>query len=209
MKTLSFPLYHSTSTLFTSSIKEFGLGGFNIIKELKVIELLKELETLADMHLGNHDEWRYTPKLTVSYFTRQEILPGGNFQHGEVYLTPSLFTARSYSENKYGSEAITVTFMLLDLLKKHNILIDNRQASCYKKLLEFKEKSCEPVIYKLSNLPLIYLKGGERGQNLSLMIAQVEELKNEAEKNNYDFEAAVQQHNFRLGQPIPWDILMS
>jgi hypothetical protein len=40
---LAIPLYHGTSDLFYGSIKTFGLGGRNLIKELRVIELLRQL----------------------------------------------------------------------------------------------------------------------------------------------------------------------
>lgn len=207
VKTVSFPLYHATSTLFTDSIKEFGLGGFNIIKEFKVIELLKELEDLADSRLGNHDDWRYIPKTEVSYITKQAILPGGNWQHGEVYLTPSLFTARNYSKNKYGSEAISITFKLIELLSTHNVFIDKVLTSRYSDLLKLKEMICEPVIYRLKNLPTYYMRCGEREEDLDSIIAMIMERMQKDGKS--DYEGFVQQFNFRLARPIPWDILMS
>ena len=102
MDYLTFPLYHATSSLFEDSIKEFGLGGVNIVEQYHVLEFLRELEAIADARLGDHDDWKHIAKTEVSYITGQKLLPGGNFQHGDVYLTPSLPTARRYAKNKYG-----------------------------------------------------------------------------------------------------------
>ena len=54
---LTIPLYHGTSEYFLKSILEHGLGGFNIIKSLKVIQLLKELYNIADNLLTDENHW--------------------------------------------------------------------------------------------------------------------------------------------------------
>ena len=48
VRRLHFPLFHSTSTLFETSIREFGLGGRDILRELDTRQAAVELLAYAD-----------------------------------------------------------------------------------------------------------------------------------------------------------------
>ena len=166
MNSLNFPLYHATSSLFENSIKEHGLGGYKPIKHLKVLELLNELEVIADNSLEDVDDWKYELKYPVSLILKQIIVSGGNWQHGEVYLTPDPFTARRYSNNKYGSEIISETFKLIKLLRKNNISIEPEIFKIYQDFFALELIESIPIIFRIIDLPLNYLSQGEMGEDL-------------------------------------------
>ena len=42
------PLYHGTTTLFVESIKKYGLGGMDIVKEWNLVKVYGELFNLAE-----------------------------------------------------------------------------------------------------------------------------------------------------------------
>ena len=206
MNELKFPVYHATSSLFESSIREFGLGGKNPIMDLNAIELLKEIEVIADASLGQLDDWKYKLKYPISLITSQVIISGGNFQHGEVYLTPSIFTASNYSTNKYGSEVISNIFLVVDLLRQNKISINLDIINRYQDVFELEKMNCNPIIFKALNLPRNYLLGGEKGEAIDHQINKIEEaiIKYGIDK----YESWVQQFNFRLYKPIPWNLLI-
>lgn len=207
MEKIKFPLYHATSSLFKDSIKEFGLGGFNPILEFKVIELMKELEIIANNSLKNINSW-IKLQYSTSLMTQQKITTyGGSFQHGDVYLTPSLYTASHYSKNRYGSEAITQTFEIIDLLEVKGVSISKELMQIYNSFFELRKLPCEPIVYRMKNLPIIYLSQGERGEDLEQQIKEVEEAISEYGLEKY--EGIVQQVNFRVKKPIPWEIVNS
>ncbi len=207
MEKLKFPVYHATSSLFKNSIEEYGLGGFNPIRELKVIELMKELEIIANNSLNGNDGW-IRLQYSTSLMTAQRITSyGGSFQHGEVYLTPSLYTASRYGRNKYGSEAISQTFEIVDVLEANGISISDELMRIYDSFFKLRNVPCEPLAFRMDNLPIFYLSKGERGEDLGQQIKEVEEAISQYGRDKY--EGVVQQVNFRVNKPIPWEIVIA
>jgi len=212
MKNLNFPLYHGTSSLFINKIKESGLGGFNPIEYYKVIELLKELEILADTHLYDSSEWIHVagnPLSTKPIVSRITSQTERHWQHGEVFLTSSLNTAIGYSnKSKFGSEAFTVTFALLELLKKHNVYIENKIFDLYSNLISLSDKEYFPVIFKIENLPIKFLKCGEKGETIEKLInsreIEINVIKSKCEAEEADDYIKDLVTNFRLLKSIPF-----
>ena len=206
MKALPFPLYHGTSSLFDKSIKEFGLGGFDPIKKWNIIELLKILEKLADNTISHIEEWTYGLKYPVSLITGQRITnAGNNYQHGDTYLTPTLRTAMCYSQNKFGSEAISEVFKVVRLLRIHKIQFESEIPNKLSHIFEIEKIDCSPLIYEIKNLPIEYLSMGECGEDLILQIDQVIQAKLKYGETHY--EDFVDQTNFRAAKSIPWGIV--
>lgn len=203
---LSFPLYHATSSIFIESIKQFGLGGKNPVNDLRAIELLKELEVLADKELSQLEDWGYF-KNVIERLTGQS---SKLYQHNSAYLTPSLYQASNYSKNKYGSEFISETFRLIILLKREHINIPNYLINEYKDLFNLEMTKPQPVVYALNNLTLDYLSSTEDGSDdLKSYIDQIENKIEEYGKEKYTsvYVCHVQGLNFRISKPIPWEIV--
>jgi hypothetical protein len=205
MKTLSFPLYHGTSTLFEDKIKTYGLGGFNPIKEYRIIELLKQLKSIAD------DNQIYT--VAIDDIVNQDK---GYLQHGQVYLTPSPRIAGLYAYNikgnKHGSECFTELFNLVEELNKKEIKIPNSINNEYSEVLvTLKEQRKEKRVYQLNNLTTDYLLCSENGNiNIESMLGTIEELILKYGNGTSAFYDKIGSSglNFRLALPIPWDNLI-
>jgi hypothetical protein len=205
MNTLNFPLYHATSSVFEESIKLHGLGGYSPVIALRAIEFLTHLEEIANKELADNKLWKYFFfKDRIRLITSQTItLAGCNFQHGDVYLTPSLFTAKQYAVGyKYGSEVISIIFDTLDLFNSLSVKIGAKLLADFQNLLAIKELIATPVIYEITNLPIEYLSMGESGQDLDEQINRVIE-----DISKYGRVMVAQQINFRLKNPIPFDML--
>lgn len=201
MKKLPFPLYHGTSTLFTDSIREKGLGGNDSIKELKVLDFLSELEKLADETLTNNENWIYSPKYSISQITSQKT----GFQHGQVYLSPSRHTAGRYSQRTYGSEAISSIFEVVDILRSNNIQISNDLINRFQTIMHLETVEKKPILYEISDLPIDFLLMGENHEDVNIQIGKVLKI---IEKYGFDkISLHAQQINFRLAKLIPFDWL--
>lgn len=110
-----FPLYHGTCTLFLESIAQHGLGGWDPIKEWRVLECLHKLIPIAEKN--RHRSLEITKLLAAIEPMARQVNAGLNFQHGAVYLSPSRFTAVRYATGKKkGSELISYTTSMLDEL---------------------------------------------------------------------------------------------
>src|SRR5262249_1089894 len=85
--TLLIPLYHGTSTLFLSSISEYGLGGKNPIEEWDVLGFFNTVLALAGRYLLNDDDW-VSERWFLQKMGRQEA-GASNWRHKSTYLSPS------------------------------------------------------------------------------------------------------------------------
>jgi hypothetical protein len=122
------PLYHGTSTLFLSQIIEFGLGGKNPIAEWRVLELANRIWPLVQKHLAHEDDWMVGAQ-SFGWMCEQKAARM-NFQHGQAYVSSSLFTATNYSiHNRYGSELLTYTLRFLKELVRRKIVDDRGDVS--------------------------------------------------------------------------------
>lgn len=155
---LTIPLYHGTSSIFLGSIKEHGLGGFDPIKKYNIINIFRELYSLADRCslLSEYERQQYDSFLEHNNENRQEgsVM---NFRHGQVYLTPSQCAAWDYANsNKYGSELLSHTFALYDRLKDDGYPINANILNSIPSPIRTNDPS--PIVLKLHNVPIEYLK---------------------------------------------------
>ena len=203
---LSFPLYHGTSTYFLESIKMNGLGGRNLIKDLKAIEFLKDLEKLCDINLSTIEKWQYGLKYPISLITSQRVVHGGNFQNGSVYLTPSIYTATRYSKNKFGSEVLSEIFNTLNLLREYSIALPKELEMLYRQIIELESREFRPVVIEIPSIPISYLCSDEKGGSVESQIMKIEKYVNDYGIDRY--QGFVQQNNFRTDKVIPLELLI-
>jgi hypothetical protein len=196
---LTIPLYHGTSDLFYESIRQFGLGGRNVIMELRVIELLRELITICQTRLPNEEPW-LTKMLVAERIAQQSVSRGGfNFRHGATYLTPSSYTAANYgTATEYGSEALGHFVILWDRLREGQIELSRDLADRARPIIDFAARPKEPILIRLDGVPLAML-ASENGSDAASVIHRIERFAND----KVLFPVMRQQANFELLGPMP------
>lgn len=193
---LAISLYHGTSSLFYESIKEFGLGGRDIIKELRVIDLIGELVRICDAHLQTPDE-SIMDLDCARRISSQEITGAGfNLRHGSTYLTPARSTAVRYARsNEFGSEAVEYCMLLYRrVAKEHPDLLTNLCCDPTS-LLSFVARKPEPLLIEVRSVPLAFLRS-ETGGSPEAQLRVLDEWLNDVDANL--FETVTQQTNFEL-----------
>jgi hypothetical protein len=187
---LTIPLYHG--------IREFGLGGRNLIREFEVIEMLREMVSICQLRLPREEAW-FVRMDDAERISRQCVTGGGfNFRHGSAYLTPSDFTAVNYATtNTYGSEALEHLMMLWNRLREHRIGLSRGISDAVGRVIRFAERPRVPLLVKLAGVPAAAL-AAENGGHATDVFQRLESLLREK-----FFSIMCQQTNFELIQPIP------
>lgn len=203
--TVTFPMYHGTSSLFLDGICQNGLGGRNPIKDWKILELAREVLSLSEVHLKDFPTFDIREQ-AFRLMVEQKISAGGmNFQHGDTYLSPSKMTAIKYATSKrYGSELITYTMDLLQELANRDV--PGVRTSLFKKYpdgFRLLDISPAPILIEVINIPaqnLLDEFGKDATENLREIQANL--------KNNSEIADVLnQQVNFRLTSPVQFNSL--
>src|ERR1051326_432016 len=104
---LQIPLFHGTSAMFESSLRRFGLGGKDPIREMRVLDLYKEVVALCERHLPEDNVWKLHSIYTDDIVAEETL--HGNWRYGGVYMTPSKGRAVNHARNyRYGSELLSM-----------------------------------------------------------------------------------------------------
>jgi hypothetical protein len=197
---LTIPLYHGTSSLFLTSIREQGLGGVNPIKQFQVREFFAEIFKRCDTALAGDKEWEACK--FVAEYLRDQVSNGdsSNYQHGDTYLSPSRASAVGYAlTNKFGSELISNAHRLLSFVQERRpeLLEDNEIA--HHQLLNFFGYDHKPVVLKMHNIPVSILSsecGDSPEKGMDFLIDMLPFLND---------SGVVVNSNFRLLRPVPFD----
>jgi hypothetical protein len=89
---LPFPLFHGTSDIFLSSIRQHGLGGKNIIVEWRGLEFLRTAMSMLDQHIDRtNPETQLHWKILEAVAAQQ--VDHFNWRHGGTYLIAAEFRA--------------------------------------------------------------------------------------------------------------------
>jgi hypothetical protein len=192
------PLFHGTSTLFSHSISEFGLGGRDPVQELQALEFFREVVNLCRKHLQQDDDW-IAHEYVLGAMERQTIARL-NFRHGSTYLTPSRYTARGYAgSNEYGSELISTAFEWWTKLNRVDALRPALRELSSHQLLQLYPQSRQPLLVRADAGPLTSLRtehGGDPHETIAMMGDTIE-------ADDPLREASWQQLNFELVSPVP------
>ena len=197
---LTIPLYHGTSDLFYESIRQVGLGGRNLIREFRVVELLRELITLCETKLPYEEQWLLRMQ-TAGWIAQQNVSRGVlNFRHGSVYLTLSRYTATNYAtSSEYGSEALAHFMMLWNRLRENQINLPPEISVEAQLIIEFADRPRVPILIKVVGVPETIL-AAEKGGPASDLFERIEKL-----AQGDSVSVMCQQENFELLEPIPID----
>ena len=203
MADLEFPLYHGTSTLFLESIAQHGLGGWDPIKEWRVLECLRKVLPIAERHAGRSE-------IILSHIGNarsmaEQVNAGLNFQHGSVYLSPSKETAVRYAcGKKKGSELISRTVLLIEELVRLNVEdVVKGLFHEFPEVFYLQDIDAAPVLICIPQLDPDMLLS-ERGESPADNLANIRHNQVSIPDN---WEQVSQQLNFRLTQPVPVDEL--
>lgn len=201
MADLEFPLYHGTCTLFLERIAQHGLGGWDPIKEWRVLECLRKVMPIAEKHAARSEVIRN--HIGTSRSMAAQVNAGMNFQHGSVYLSPSKKTAVRYAcGKKKGSELISRAVLLIEELVRLDIAevkTDLRQE--FPEVFHLQDIDAAPVLICIPQLnPDVLIS--ERGEPPEDNLAKIRDLE---VRFPGSWEQLSQQLNFRLIQPVPAD----
>lgn len=200
---LPLPLYHGTSTLFLSSIIEYGLGGRDVISELQIIDLARAIHPIVDAQLANNENWMI--KLASFGNMVRQTSAGMNFQHGQTYASASHYTALRYSLSaRRGSELITETLDFLDEVERAEsaeVLVDlgNR----FSRAFALRNINPTSILIKISGVSTTELLD-EFGGSPDRQLQRIEHC---MESISHDESPLLQQINFRLARPVALDRL--
>jgi hypothetical protein len=196
---LEFPLYHGTSTIFLESIKKHGLGGWDPIKEWRVLECAQKLLPLAEEYASRSEVIKVHLGTTRAMVA--QVNEHMNFQHGQVYLSPVESTAVRYATSKkYGSELISRVLLIIDELIRLNVKTVN--SDLYKEFPEIYnllDMGSAPIMIRLDRVKIESLlseKGASPDESIKFIRSAIT-------KSNSRWPMVCQQHNFRLLTPFP------
>jgi len=204
-KALSIPLYHGTSSLFLKLIQKHGLGGVNIIQELKVRESLETLFELCSMHCPE-DNWWKNHEYIISAMVRQSNSGIFNFRHGSVYLSASRFVAARYAIGmEYGSEMITHAVWCYEKIRHYGVEVDPMKHP-FTKLLGINKF---PILVEVKNVdPSLLLN--EKGGPATKLLEELSECNERSPAANEENDVFFQSFDFELAGTIrPEDLIFT
>lgn len=199
MANLEFPLYHGTCTLFLERIAQHGLGGWDPIKEWRVLECLRKVLPIAEKHAGRSEIIR--SHIGNARSMAEQVNAGLNFQHGSVYLSPSKETAVRYAcGKKKGSELISRVVLLIEELVRLDIAeVKKDLYQEFPEVFHLQDIDAAPVLIQVNHVSMDNLLS-ERGESPEDNLEKIRGLQVRIPDS---WEQISQQLNFRLIRPIP------
>jgi hypothetical protein len=160
----TIPLYHGTNLLFYDSIKQYGLGGRNLIRELRVIELLRELIAICDTSLPTEEDWILRMQC-ANWVASQDVTTGGfNFRHGSVYLAATVDKAVRYAvSSEFSSEALAHFMMLWRRLNESRVALPLSVTVGSQPIIEFASGIKVPLVFQLDGVAVGVLSAEDGG----------------------------------------------
>jgi hypothetical protein len=172
---LKVPLYHGTNSIWWESIREYGLGGRNVITELGVIELLKELLTISDANglEAPSDKLRHSAE---NIATQKVGVEGWNYRHGTTYLCAAPMKAAAYtSARRCGSEAIEYCLGWYEMIHEKCPELLVQLSERLEPLLAISAKGGVPLVLEVRDIPSDILRD-ERGKDIKAVLDHLSEL---------------------------------
>jgi hypothetical protein len=202
-------LFHGTSSVYLKSIEKHGLGGINVLGELRSYEFLEMLIEIAERN-GSVEEY---PQLYLCRrIAKQEENPGfsslGAWQHGDAYLTSCQNRAINYAlrsgRRTFGEFLNETNRLLVAINNKCPGLLDadEIQKHLTYNFLTQPPLPIRPMVIVLENIPLEYL-AGENNEPINEYIEREGIKKQLADsKDKTKLLDTVHGASFRLTQPI-------
>ncbi len=199
---LTVPLYHGTSTLFSESIFQYGLGGRNMIEQLGLrraagllVEKCREFEA--------NDDWLEGIDACIKIAHEPNLQPESGpilsfLRYGGTYVSASRATAATYARSyNHGSEALTYTLRLLE--KAEAIFPHLAFRKEFSVIRAAGKKPKQPLLIQARRVPISGLRS-ERGGEIEPVLRRISLA---LEEGRRDYQLFVQQANFELTQSVP------
>jgi hypothetical protein len=196
----TIPLYHGTNLLFYDSIRRHGLGGRNLIGELRVIEFLRKLIAICEASLPVEEDWILEMQM-AKYIASQEVTGGHfNFRHGSAYLATSLSRAVRYAvSSEFGSEALAYFMLLWRRLHDGQITLPSSIGVDCRRIVEFASGEKAPLVLRLDGIALSALSAEDGGDpNIYLTLIKESESTTPVVR-----QAFLETGTFELNEPTP------
>jgi hypothetical protein len=184
---LSFPLYHGTSSHYTKSL---SVGQVVPAWPYKSAALLLLREATDQMkRLGG----------VVEFWERDTLLQlseHSNWQHGEIYVTPSLLTASKYAKTggEHGGELLEMVWRAIERLAQLDATIANLLLAQAQTQMPFLKEVGRPKILQFNNVSVSQLRSEFEGNSVSETINHLKGF----EIGSDLWQLVSQQMNFRL-----------
>ncbi len=170
--TLTFPLYHGTSTFFLARIERTGLGAENIIKKWRVLDFFRDV--LAACHRVADPEFKSV--IESSKWTNDRILgvtahnaQGSNWRYGAVYLSADRKKAASYAlHSGCGSELLGMALGWHSDLARRDPESANALLHDYPNVARVAAAVPDPIVLEIQGVKVdqIATEAGEVGEPL-------------------------------------------
>jgi hypothetical protein len=195
---LTVPLFHGTSTLFTNSIRETGLGGQRQLDDIGLAKAVLEL-LRYEAQLEKVPNWDLEKPLLLKVADTSQNPVGSFLRYCGTYMTPSRQTAARYALlNDCGSEALASTLKILNAVLAQLPALASQEP--FSTVLNFAGQPKSPVVIEAHDVQADWLLS-ERGEPCGQVL---EVLQNMLDDHDDDlFDTFVQQMNFELIHPVP------
>jgi len=184
-------LWHGTSAHLLPLIKNYGLGGRNIMADWKVKDFLKWAFPYFQF-----DDYDYTdPDYGVLSMIQKSLDENRasiamNFAHGDLYVTGGYERAASYA--KYAPEIMDFVRLTAEIASRRKISIIQDELESYSEIKRFLSLPPKPLVMELPKVAIKYLES-ENGGSVDLFQELDEPIRSDLLK----------QTSFRLNVVIP------
>lgn len=195
---LTVPLFHGTSTLFTESIRETGLGGRRLLDDIGLGKTARALLSY-EQQLENVTNWAFEKPLLLRVADSSQNPVGSFLRYGGTYMTPSRQTAARYALlNDCGSEALASTLKILNAVLAQLPALASQEP--FSKVLGFAGQLKCPVVIEARDVQADWLRS-ERGEPCEEVLEALQNILDDDDDDMFDI--FTQQMNFELVHPVP------
>jgi len=195
---LTVPLFHGTSTLFTHSIRETGLGGRRLLDDIGLGKTALEL-LRYEKQLEKVTNWDFEKPLLMRVADSSQNPVGSFLRYGATYMTPSRQTAARYALlNDCGSEALASTLKILNAVVAQLPALPAQEP--FSTVLNFASQPKSPVFIEAHDVQVDWLRS-ERGEPCGHVLEMLQNISDDHDDDLFD--TFTQQTNFELIHPVP------
>lgn len=195
---LPVKLWHGTSAHLLPIIKQYGLGGQDVLAKWKVIEFLTwAYEKLDEFNPKDFSNPNYlslmTTKAAIDKHRDPELL---NFEYGDVYVTGQYDKAERYSRR--APELLDHVRLILDVARQQNKTDVEQELEKFSEIKSFLCRPIEPIVIELPPVLFTNLQD-ENGRELEQWEPQDRELQ------KFSWEAM----SYRVTTVIPFEQIVA
>ncbi|MFS9016190.1 hypothetical protein QM953_01520 [Streptococcus cristatus] len=177
----NFKVYHATGTIFLDSIKKNGLKNYNLDKQYKLIEALKNLYNCIPSELKKHPDFEAKVRRSNYIICRTINQDNPSYMYGPLFATTSLKIAKEFALSRTkGSELLTTIFNLYDFCNSNEWFgkneIGEKFKSQFNELINFLDIKNNPIIFCFeTNLTSVASEEGDASEEYFSWLQELDE----------------------------------